>query len=285
MTSTSSRLRQTVRRPPSYVAAVVEIPRERRSRETADLFAAVALAETDPEREDLYEQVVMVNACVARGLAHRFARRGVAIEDLEQVAYLAMTTAARRYDLTRGHDFLQYAVPTISGQIKRYFRDHGWTIRVPRRIQEVQHLIDRADPDTRDQDGTFSVGRLAARLDLPAREIADALNARGCFQPTSLDLPIGEQGGVVLGDLIEAEEDALAAAEARAMIRPLVARLPETDQAVLRMRYDEDQTQQAIGEQLGVSQIQVSRMLTRIHRELRAALLGTATRTPVKQAS
>lgn len=273
MTSTQTSLRHTRDRPPSYVVAVIEVPRERRSRETASLFAAVSAAETDEERADLYERVVMVNACVARGLARRFAGRGVAVEDLEQVAYLAMTRAARRYDQDRGHDFLQYAAPSISGEIKRYFRDQSWTIRVPRRVQEVQHLIDRAGPD-RDQNGRFTVDRLAARLDLPSHDVADALNARGCFQPSSLDLPLGDDGANSLGTLIPDDQDEFAAAEARAMIRPLVARLPATDREIVRMRYVEDQTQQAIGDRLGVSQMQVSRMLARIHRQLSDALLG-----------
>jgi RNA polymerase sigma-B factor len=158
------------------------------------------------------------------------------------------------------------------GGVKQHFRDHGWTIRVPRRVQEVQLLIDREGLPEADEIryGVHTVDRLASHLHLTAREVEAALSARGCFSPASIDQEgawpraLGAEGGWGTD-----EQDAI---ELRAVLAPLVRRLAPRDRELLRLRFREDQTQQSIAVKLQLTQAQVSRLLTRVIAELRAAL-------------
>lgn len=258
-----------------------ELSRDQRSELTArlvaDLFAAVERGD-ELDQEALRHQIVLANAAVARRLSRRFQHRGLADDDLEQTAYVALVAAVRRFDPAHGHDLLSYVVPCITGELKRHFRDHGWTIRVPRRLQEVQGLIARDDAEVLDEPtySTVTVAHLAVRLGLTTTEVVAALGARGCFRPASLDAPAGEEGFSV-GDLLASVEDgsgdrAHDEAEARAMVAAAIRLLGDDDRRVLRLRYDEDRSQQAVARELGISQAQVSRTLLRIHDTLRPVL-------------
>src|SRR5689334_21893877 len=141
-----------------------DVPRETRRRETTRLFDEVSAARRT-QREELIEQVILVNTGVARSIARRYVGRGIPLEDLEQVAYLALVRAAGKFDGGKADDFLTYAVPTIRGEIKRHFRDLGWTVRPPRRIQELQTSVLRMRESLRDE---------AGRVPSPV-EIADRL--------------------------------------------------------------------------------------------------------------
>ena len=165
---------------------------------------------SEPEAQArLRDQLVMLNVGVARTVARRYHHRGVEGDDVDQTAFTALVRAVQGFDPGRGNDFLTYAVPTIRGEIKRYFRDHGWTIRVPRRIQETQSEIFRADPDVdgRDRCSNARLDNLAALVGRPRRDVSEALGANGCFSPMSLDLVLGPDERTTLGDSIADDDD------------------------------------------------------------------------------
>jgi RNA polymerase sigma-B factor len=218
------------------------------------------------ERRRLLDEVIVENLSVAKSIAGRYRGRGVATEDLEQVACLALVGAAHRYDPDKAEDFLTFAVPTIQGEVKRYFRDHGWMVRPTRAVQEAQQLINR---ELAHADGHETTAELAGRLGIPQAVVDAAMQAQGCFSPVSLDQPL--LGGEVEGDRLVAE-DAVAeydAAEARVLLQTLTRQLKPRDRLILYLRYVEGLTQAEIGAELGVTQMQVSRLLSRVLRELR----------------
>jgi RNA polymerase sigma-B factor len=225
---------------------------------------------------ELTDELVEANLAVARSIAARYRNRGASLEDLEQVAFLGLVKAARRFDVSEGHDFLSYAVPTIRGEVRRHFRDACWTVRPPRRVQELQARISAAESQLAHEQGTTpTLDQLAAHLDETRESVVEAMTADGCFAPTSLDASVAD-GTTSLGDLVAATEGRLGAVEARLVLGPLMRALPDRDRRVLRMRFFEDRTQAEIAEAVGVTQSQISRTLTRILGELRAGL----TRTP-----
>jgi RNA polymerase sigma-B factor len=252
-------------------ARTPELPREQRRLRTGQLFDELS-TESDPEAQArLRDQLVMLNVGVARTIARRYHHRGVEGDDVDQTAFTALVRAVQGFDPGLGNDFLTYAVPTIRGEIKRYFRDHGWTIRVPRRIQETQIEIFRADPDAdgRDRCSNARLDDLAALVGRPRRDVSEALGANGCFSPMSLDLVVGPDDRTTLGDSIAADDDWTSVVEARSVAQHLVRRLDTRDQLVVCLRYVHEWTQKAIADDLGVTQMQVSRILTRIHHQLR----------------
>ncbi|KRF34755.1 sigma-70 family RNA polymerase sigma factor [Nocardioides sp. Soil805] len=213
---------------------------------------------------------------VARSIAARYRNRGVSREDLEQVAYLGLVKAAGRFDPDAGHDFVAYAVPTIRGEVRRHFRDACWMVRPPRRVQELQVRITAAEPELTLQLGQQPTpAQLAAHLDEPEPVVREAMAADGCFRPSSLDAPV-QDGTASLADLLAAEDGERGALEARLVLGPLVRALCPRDRDILTMRFFEDRTQAEIAAVVGVTQSQVSRTLTRILEELRAALAGHA---------
>ena len=214
-----------------------------------------------------------MNMSVADALAARYCGRGVAAEDLQQVAYLALVKVAHRFDASAGHDFLTFAVPTIRGELCRYFRDSGWTVRPPRKIQEIQGRIVKAHAELSQTLGRAgSVSEVAERLAEPLADVEEALAAEGCFTPASLDRPLGSDSTTTRGDLLGFDDQSRGPVEARLVLSPLVRRLSERDRKILRMRFFDDCTQQEIAQELGVTQTQVSRILKRILDDLRRTL-------------
>jgi RNA polymerase sigma-B factor len=242
---------------------------------TADLLARAGDADSPSDREVLIAQVVEANMRVAEAIAARYRHRGIGADDLQQVAYLALTKAARGYDASSGHDFLSYAVPTIRGELRRYFRDHGWMVRPPRRVQELQARIFAAEAELCLGLGRSpKVSEIAAHLDEPVADVEEALAAEGCFTPASLDRPLDteDSSASTVGELLGGEETGSGAAEARVILAPVVRRLSDRDRMVLRLRFFDDYTQREIADELGVTQTQVSRILSRIMRLLREQL-------------
>jgi RNA polymerase sigma-B factor len=243
---------------------------------TAELFAELhGTEQLDDRRIDtIRDELVLTNSQVALALARRFRGRGVDLDDLEQVAYVALVRAVQRYDATRSADFMLYAVPTIVGELKRHFRDHGWTIRVPRGIQETQRRLD-GEPSAPAVGERYDDARLEKLADLigaDPRQVGAALAARGCFTPASLDVRVGSGENGRLAELIPANDTGLDAVDARLMVERLWSGIPVRDRRVLHLRYFEERSQSEIGQDLGVSQVQVSRLLARIHRDLRRRL-------------
>lgn len=251
------------------------LPRNHRSLLTAELLREAEASDPE-ERRELIDQVVRLNMPLARSIASRYFNRGVEADDLVQVAYLALTRAAQNFDTSHDRDFLSYALPTVRGELKKHFRDHGWSVRPPRRVQVNQARITRAEAELHQQIGRSPTPtQIAAHLDLELGEVIEALAADGCFTPTSLDRPMGGiegDAGAALVDFLGGEDPERPAAEARLTLAPVVRRLDERDRQILYMRFFEEKTQQDIGRELGVTQMQISRILSRIMRTLRQEL-------------
>ena len=213
---------------------------------------------------------------VARSVASRYLNRGIEEDDLVQVAYAALTRAARDFDPSRHEDFLSYAVPTIRGELKKHFRDLGWTVRPPRRIQETQARITRAEGELVQLYGRSPrPSEIAEHLGIELDDVVDAMSADGCFSPSSLDRPLTTADGAgfaTVADLLGEEDASQPAAEARVTLAPVVRKLKERDRRILYMRFFEERTQQEIADDIGVTQMQVSRLLSRIMRDLRTEL-------------
>jgi RNA polymerase sigma-B factor len=253
--------------------------RVERADTTEELLALAERTDDDRIRQGLLEDVILLNRGVADAVASRYRGRGVAIEDLRQAAYEGLVKAVNRWDPSHGKPLLTYAVPTIRGELQRHFRDHGWAVRPPRRVQELQWQVSGCISElTQDLGREPTDTEVQDQLGISDEEYADAMTAFGCFQPTSLDQPVGPEAAATLGELIpdhageEAGVDELAAADARATLGPAVRSLPFRDRRILYLRFFEEQTQEQIGEEFGVTQMQVSRLLARILRDLRGAI-------------
>jgi RNA polymerase sigma-B factor len=253
--------------------------RAQRADTTEELLSRAESTDDDRSRDLLLEEVVLINRGVADAVASRYRRRGVPMEDLQQAAYEGLVKAVHRWRSSHGRPLLTYAVPTIRGELQRHFRDHGWTVRPPRRVQELQWQVTTCISElTQDLGREPSGTEVQERIGITDGEYADAMTAFGCYQPTSLDQPVGAEAASTLGELIpdqtgeETGIDELAAADARATLGPVVRSLPDRDRQIIYLRFFEEQTQEQIGEELGVTQMQVSRLLARILRDLRCAI-------------
>ena len=249
------------------------LTRTQRSELTREKLLEAATAEP-ARRAELIDEVVLLNRGVAEAVANRYRNRGVPLEDLQQAAFEGLIKAVNRFDATVRPDLLTYAVPTIRGEIQRWFRDQSWMVRPPRRIQELQWKLSHGAEEL-----SQSLGReptdeeVATHCDCTVQEMEEALQAFGCFHPPSLDRPIDAADGPTLGEtLVEDEEHEQDAAEARAILGPVIRHLSARDRRILYLRFFEDQSQRDIGDELGVTQMQVSRLLDRIFRDIRTKL-------------
>jgi RNA polymerase sigma-B factor len=262
----ASRAAETAQGPPSPT-------HDDRSELTASLFAKAGKARSKAERKRLEDEIVMLNMQVAESLAARYRNRGVPDDDLFQVAYLGLVKAVRGFDLDRAEDFLSYAVPTVRGEIKRHFRDRCWGVRIPRRLQELQARITVAAGQlTQELNRSPRPTELAEYLGEPLEDVTEALAADGCFTPASLDVTVGTGDDTSFGALFGEEDPAYLAAEARVALGPALQRLAPRDRHIVRLRFVEGWTQQQIADDIGVTQMQVSRLLARILADLRGQL-------------
>ena len=239
---------------------------------TVELFTRMQDG-SEAERAQLRSDLVELHLPLAEYLARRFGNRGEPHEDLVQVATIGLIKAIDRFDLERGVAFSTYATPTIVGEIKRHFRDRGWTIRVPRRLQEIQAVINQAVSDLGQELGRSpTVSELATRVGMSEEEILEGLESANAYSPLSLDAPdpSGELGAVIdqLGDY----DDALDAVIDRETVKPLLDRLDARAKRILLLRFFRNMTQSQIAEELGISQMHVSRLLSRTLADLRRAL-------------
>src|SRR3954453_23254529 len=267
------------------------VTRMNRSAVSARLLARAAQESNPVERKRLQDEVVVPHMGLARAVAARYRGRGLAEEDLVQAASMALIKAARNFDPSMGVAFLSYAVVTKKGEVKRQFRDFGWMVRPPRPIQKLQsessgggvrppRPIQKLQSEVSRAEGelTHRLGRspkvaeVAAHLGVAGGEVLEALSADGCFPPASLDSPVGSDGSGVLGELLPSEDSAFDEAEARVMLAPAVRSLPERERQVLYLRFFKQQTQAQIAKEIGVTQMQVSRILSRVLSDLRGQL-------------
>ncbi len=236
------------------------------------------LGELDPDSEEfarLRARIIEDLLPLATHLAARFRNRGEPFDDLMQVANLALIKAVDGFDPHRGVSFSSYAVPFIAGELKRHFRDKTWHVRVPRRLQELSLQINRATDELTQRLGRSpTVSDLALHLGIGEEETIEALEAAGAYHSLSLDAPAGgEDGASTLVDLIGSEDAELAEVDARVALPPLLATLPTREQRILAMRFFGNLTQSQIAAELGISQMHVSRLITKALTTLRHALL------------
>lgn len=221
-----------------------------------------ALHPDDPRRHTERDQLVTGFLPVARNIARRYAGRGEAREDLEQVAALGLMAALERFDPTRGAHFLSFAVPTITGEIQRHFRDRTWPLRVSRRLKDAQQPIRRAVEELSAQ--LLRAPRpseIATFLEMPLEDVLDALAAHDLYTTDSLDTPAGTDG-LPRTELLGDPDPELDVIEHREALRTALDELPHRERTIVVLRFFGNQTQSQIGEVLGISQMHVSRLLT-----------------------
>ncbi|WBQ03461.1 sigma-70 family RNA polymerase sigma factor [Kribbella sp. CA-293567] len=251
-------------------------PQQRAEREAAtQALLQERATTTDPgEKQRLLEHIVELNIEIARGIARRYRDRGAEAEDIEQVACLALVKATTGYRLDSGTPFIGYVVPTIRGEIKKYFRDLAWTVRIPRRLQELQGAITTKVPVLEQElNRQPTTAEIAAYLGAEASEIEEARAAKGCFHVLSLDRPSTSDDGPDLAGSIPANPDQdLEQFETLDQLAPLLEELDDRSRRILHLRFVEAKSQSQIGDDIGLSQMQVSRILKAILNRLRARL-------------
>jgi RNA polymerase sigma-B factor len=231
--------------------------------DTRALFAK--LRETgDPELRDT---LARLHLPLVEYLAKRFKDRGEPLDDLIQVGSVGLLKAIDRFDLGRGVEFSTYATPTIVGELKRYFRDKGWAIRVPRRLQELSLRLNKVVATlTQDLSRSPTVSEIAKFAGVTEEEVLEALESGQAYSTTSLDAPTGsdEDDSPLRVERMGEDDIALGNLEYFASLAPLVAELPERERTILYLRFFRGMTQSKIAEEIGISQMHVSRLLTRI---------------------
>ena len=244
---------------------------ESRSEATQRLFAERRTAGAAARRR-LEEELIRLNMRVAADASRRFRNRGIADEDLEQVAYVGLVKAVKGFDPDRGHDFLSFAIPTIRGEVRRHFRDLGWAVRPPRSIQEAQSKILGVEGELVQQLGRSPrPSEIAEHLGVGVDVVVEALGANGCFAPVSLDAANSDEDDPLtlrLGD----EDRGFEVAEVRAMLGPVLASLTPRERTIVELRFARGCTQAEIGEAIGVTQMQVSRLLAKLMARMRTQL-------------
>lgn len=236
-----------------------------------ELFERARIGGDPQARERLIERYLPL----ARRLARRYQHTDEPIEDLVQVASVGLLKAVDRFDCSREVMFSSYAVPTILGELKRHFRDRTWSVRVPRDLQELALRVDQMVARLSvGQRRSPSVGEIARSLDVSEEQVLEALEAMGAYRASSLDAPrsVREEENESVSDSLGSSDHGFDRAEERALLEPMMARITERERTVLRLRFSDDLTQAEIGERIGVSQMQVSRLIRQALARLRSGI-------------
>jgi RNA polymerase sigma-B factor len=233
------------------------------------------LDEDDPERRATRDQLVEMHLPLVEYLARRFRNRGEPLDDLIQVATIGLIKSVDRFDLERGVEFSTYATPTIVGEIKRHFRDKGWAIRVPRRLQELKLSLTKATSELSQKLGRSpTVAELANHLGMSEEEVLEGLESANAYSAVSLDAPDGgDDDAPAVADSLGITDEALEGVEYRESLKPLLEKLPAREKRILMLRFFGNMTQSQIASELGISQMHVSRLLARTLAQLRRGLL------------
>jgi RNA polymerase sigma-B factor len=248
------------------------VPDRARARELFERLAA--MPEGSPERERLRGTLVELHLPLVEYLARRFRNRGEWLDDLTQVATIGLIKSIDRFDLERGVEFSTYATPTIVGEIKRHFRDKGWAVRVPRRLQELKLSLTKAIGELAQREGRApTVSELAAHLQMSEEEVLEGLESANAYSTVSLDAPdSGDDDAPAVADSLGIVDEALEGVEYRESLKPLLERLPPREKKILLLRFFGNLTQSQIAAELGISQMHVSRLLARTLTQLRDGL-------------
>jgi len=254
-------------------AKIQHATRERgRARELFEQLAT--LPEGGEERQRIRGELVELHLPLVEYLARRFRNRGEWLDDLTQVATIGLIKSIDRFDLSRGVEFSTYATPTIVGEIKRHFRDKGWAVRVPRRLQELKLALTKAISDLAQRLGRApTVAELAAHLQMSEEEVLEGLESANAYSTVSLDAPdSGDEDAPAVAESLGMLDDALEGVEYRESLKPLLERLPPREKKILMLRFFGNMTQSQIATELGISQMHVSRLLARTLTQLREGL-------------
>ena len=239
------------------------------------LFSEYQAATKESERLRLRERLVAQHIGLVEFLARRFRNRGEPVEDLIQVGTIGLLKAIERFDLDREVEFSTYATPTIVGELKRHFRDKGWAVRVPRRLQELHlELTKTVGNLAHDLGRSPTVAEIAETAGISEEEVLEGLEIAQAYNSTSLDAPIDSEdgGSTSFADQLGAEDEHLENLEYRASLAPEMAKLPERERRIVYLRFFKGLTQSEIADRLGISQMHVSRLLSRTLAHLREAL-------------
>ena len=245
--------------------------------DVVDMFVALRQMPAESyEYRRQRERIVARCLPLADHVASHFSRRGESLDDLTQVARLGLMNAINRFDPGKGPSFIGFAVPTMMGEVRRYFRDHSWGMRVPRRLRELHVQISRTTSDLAQKLGRApTAGELSRVLEVPREEIVECLIAGDAYRLESLDAPLSADGSGkprLVADAAGGIDPQIEHITNREAVRVLVAALPQRERQVLHMRFFESMTQSQIAERIGVSQMQVSRILANTLRRLRDQL-------------
>ncbi len=246
--------------------------------EVREIFLAYQRSTDEDERTRLRERLVDQHIGLVEFLARRFRNRGEPVEDLIQVGTIGLLKAIERFDLDREVEFSTYATPTIVGELKRHFRDKGWAVRVPRRLQELHlELTKTVGILAHDLGRSPTVEEIAQAAGITEEEVLEGLEIAQAYNFTSLDAPIDSDdgGSTTFADQLGGEDEHLENLEYRASLAPEMAKLPERERRILYLRFFKGMTQSEIADRLGISQMHVSRLLNRTLGQLREALEDT----------
>ncbi|HZB51241.1 MAG TPA: RNA polymerase sigma factor SigF [Mycobacteriales bacterium] len=231
------------------------------------------MPQQDPDRQRVRDRLVEMHLPLVEYLARRFAGRGEPLDDLVQVGTIGLIKAVDRFDTERGVEFSTYATPTVVGEIKRHFRDKGWTVRVPRRLQELRASLSSATSDlTQTLGRSPTVAELATHLKIGEEEVLEGLESANAYTAVSIEASDGE-GGMSVADTLGGDDLSLEGVEYRESIKPLLDSLPPRERRILMLRFFGNLTQSQIAAELGISQMHVSRLLARTLAQLRDRLM------------
>lgn len=239
------------------------------------LFVELAQLDPDhPRRAAIRERLVAAHLPLAHNIARRFSHRGEPQDDLDQVATVGLIHAVDRFEPDRGSDFLSFAIPTITGEVRRHFRDHAWAVRVPRRLKDLHVAIGAAISELSQRHSRApTASELAEHLNVPREQVLEGLEAAGAYRSSSLDsLLDADSPGAALEDIVGEADAELERVEYRTTLSPLLEKLPERERTILKLRFFGGLTQSQIAQQIGLSQMHVSRLLSRTLIRLRHEL-------------
>ncbi|MGW7407718.1 SigB/SigF/SigG family RNA polymerase sigma factor [Streptomyces sp. NPDC054833] len=246
--------------------------------DTAEAFERLVELPDGPERRALRDELVRLWLPMAERIAVRFRDRGETLEDLYQVAALGLVKAVDHYDPARGRAFEAYAVPTVTGEIKRHFRDHMWTLHVPRRVQDLRNRVRSTAKELAQTipGRAPTVAEIAAHAQLTEDEVRTGVEALECFSALSLNAELPGTEGYALSDALGESDPGYDLVVDRIAVKPCLEALPERERLILYLRFFRGMTQSRIAEQLGISQMHVSRLLSGCFDRLREDLLAEA---------
>jgi RNA polymerase sigma-B factor len=239
------------------------------------ITAYASTAADDPRRALLRERAIEAWLPLAQHLTRRYTGRGEPADDLFQVAVVGLIKAVDRFEADRGVEFAGFAIPTIVGEIKRHFRDRTWSVRVPRRLQELRMSITAANNElTHTLGRSPTVADVAAHLGITEEEVLEGLEGSRAYAATSLSTPVDQDGRMELADTLGGTDHGFELTELRVALGPALAAMDERQRTILSLRFYGNLTQSEIGEKLGISQMHVSRLLSKALEQLRGQLYG-----------